>query len=411
MDKIFKQLIDQRNTQTPQDILQSLSQESTYSSLEPLDELICFQTQESVETRRERLLKESQCKGKLNSKQYIIASLSLDQINQLIKQNLQKIPPWVNEQTLSIKTKSARAYFHSEVLRFVEWIQMSDAEIKQRYEILNEIEKLVQIKIPGTQLYMFGSTANRLAFSGSDIDILVMNNDYGYANLYNHVLHIMVESNLFESIDDIRNTQVPIIQAQHKATGISMDIVMNRDDGLKGLSLVSTLISKYPELRPMYFVLKAFLKYKNVHKPYTGGIGSFVLINMIAFYLQMHYKRVRDINEKVFLQDHIICFFKFFGRQLDIKFLGFSIRDGGFIFDKDHEYLGKEGNTREDFKLCIESPLQFSDDLGGSVRNISIIRKLFNLASDVIRYNLLNSNSFVLLIVPEAYKLKNLDQD
>ena len=88
-----------------------------------------------------------------------------------------------------------------------------------------------------------------------------------------------------------------------------MDIVMNRDDGLKGLSLVTSLIDAFPELRAIYFVVKAFLKYKNLHKPYTGGIGSFVLINMIAFYLQMHYKRVGAIKEKVFLQDHIIMFF------------------------------------------------------------------------------------------------------
>lgn len=69
-----------------------------------------------------------------------------------------------------------------------------------------------------------------------------------------------------------------------------MDIVINRDDGLKGLSLVMTMLDHFPELKPMYFILKAFLKYKNLHKPYKGGIGSFVLINMIVVYLQTHYK-------------------------------------------------------------------------------------------------------------------------
>ena len=64
-----------------------------------------------------------------------------------------------------------------------------------------------------------------------------------------------------------------------------MDIVVNREDGLKGLSLVSKLLESFKELRPMYFVIKAFLKYKNLHKPYKGGIGSFTLINMIVCYL------------------------------------------------------------------------------------------------------------------------------
>ena len=46
--------------------------------------------------------------------------------------------------------------------------------------------------IPGTKVTMFGSTANRLAFSGSDIDVLIINNDIGYGNLYNYVLGIMI---------------------------------------------------------------------------------------------------------------------------------------------------------------------------------------------------------------------------
>ena len=60
--------------------------------------------------------------------------------------------------------------------------------------------------------------------------------------------------------------------------------------------------------------------------------------------------------------------------------------------------------------MCIENPLDFLEDLGGGIRKINIITKLFRFANDVIKFNLLKSNSFVLLIVPEAYKLKEYDE-
>ena len=80
------------------------------------------------------------------------------------------------------------------------------------------------------------------------------------------------------------------------------------------------------------------------------------------------------------------------------------MRKGGFAFPKDHPYLGKESNKKGDYKLCIESPIWMFDDIGGNIRKISIILKLFKLALDVIKFNLLESNSFVLLLVPDLHK-------
>eukprot|EP00347_Sterkiella_histriomuscorum_P015534 403356668 len=364
----------------------------------PLDEILSFSTSE--DTKMDGITFSDQ---NLNSSK---PQLTVQQIQANINENIQQIPPWVDQKLFSVKYKSKNAYFHSEILRFVDWIQMSDEELQKRYSLLSLLGNLIQAKIPETKAYMFGSTANRLAFAGSDIDVLIMNDDYGYSNLYNHVLQIIVESREFDDIDDIRNTAVPIIQAKHIKTGICVDLVMNRDDGLKGLSLVTTLIKEFPELRPMYFVIKAFLKNKNLHKPYTGGIGSFVLINMITFYLQTHYKRVGDLNKRVFLQDHIIQFFSLYGRQLRLKELGISIREGGFIFDKDDDCLKKENNDRTVFRLCIENPLEFFEDIGGQSRNITVIRKLFNFANDIIKFNLMKSNSFVQLIIPDMQRFK-----
>lgn len=47
----------------------------------------------------------------------------------------------------------------------------------------------------------------------------------------------------------------------------------------------------YPEIRPLYFILKVFLKERDgLDQTIGGGICSFLLLNMITFYLQTHYK-------------------------------------------------------------------------------------------------------------------------
>lgn len=220
------------------------------------------------------------------------------------------------------------------------WIQLDDAEIKKRFELQLHLQAMIKAHLPTVNVYMFGSTANRLAFPGSDIDLLLMGDNYAFGDLFKAIELIMLNSGEFEYVDAISTAQVPIIQAMHKKTDISMDIVINREDGLRGLSLVSTMLEEYVELRPIYFVLKAFLKYKNLHKPYKGGIGSFVLVNMIVVYLQTHYKLG---NPPMYLQDHIIKFLEFYVHKLEFSKVGVSIREGGFFFDKDHEYLSKPG--------------------------------------------------------------------
>jgi DNA polymerase sigma len=107
--------------------------------------------------------------------------------------------------------------------------------------MLTHIESLIHKYIPSSKIFMFGSTANRLAFPGSDIDVLVVENSISFDRLYNDVHQILYQSGEFEYVEAIRSTTVPVIQASHQKTGISMDIVINAEDGLKGLSLVMSL--------------------------------------------------------------------------------------------------------------------------------------------------------------------------
>jgi non-canonical poly(A) RNA polymerase PAPD5/7 len=44
-------------------------------------------------------------------------------------------------------------------------------------------------------------------------------------------------------------------------------------------------MKKYPELRPLMLVLKAFLKARQLNEAYHGGISSFLLTMLVTSHL------------------------------------------------------------------------------------------------------------------------------
>ena len=95
-------------------------------------------------------------------------------------------------------SKLKNAYYHSEVIEFTNWLEIDEKDLKVRYAILAKIELLIKKHIKEAETYMFGSTANRLALPGSDIDVLVcvpnVTCSFTYNLVYETVLQILIGS-------------------------------------------------------------------------------------------------------------------------------------------------------------------------------------------------------------------------
>jgi len=261
---------------------------------------------------------------------------------------------------------------------------------------------------------MFGSTSNRLALPGSDIDVLVtvpnVTSNFTYNLLYETVLHILIASKEFDEIEPIKTSQVPIISARHIESGVSLDMVIDRNDGLQGLCLVTTLQKAFSELQPLYLIIKAFLCNKNVHKPWKGGIGSFVLINLIVCFLQKEYKRrLKENLDSLPLHALVVYFLDFIGNEFRHKKAGLSILFGGFAFDRFDSTL-RVGDSLGVSNPMMMSPLCPIDDLGTSLRLFGVIIKpLFSKAAlSLGKFSTepVIFKSFIELLIPEARQFR-----
>lgn len=187
---------------------------------------------------------------------------------------------------------------------------------------------------------------------------------------------------------------VPILKLKDNKTGICADIAFNRDDGIHGTMVVVSCVLMFPELRPLYFVLKAFLRERGLDSTRTGGVCSFMLINMIVYFLQTQYKIDKTHTMLHFL---LLDFFKFYGMEHKMKFVGISIRQGGFTFMKNDIGLGKE--NRFDMRMMIESPIDVLEDVGAGAFVYSKVARHFKLAHNLLTSRSFLSESFLKLII------------
>jgi non-canonical poly(A) RNA polymerase PAPD5/7 len=108
----------------------------------------------------------------------------------------------------------------------------------------------------------------------------------------------------------------------------------------------------------MVILLKFILRQRNLNETYTGGVGSYLLLNMTYAYVQ--YLRKNKEEEKIYnLGRLFLGFLKFYGEEFNHKDLGISIHNGGEFFKK----WQRNYQVGVDL-LCFENYQEPDKDLG-----------------------------------------------
>ncbi len=191
----------------------------------------------------------------------------------------------------------------------------------------------------------------------SDLDIAVLDVPEGEKFELVEALSDLAEkfrdSGIVSYCEAIVNAKVPIVKLDHTESGISVDICVNNDSGLKTGKIVRKLVRDYPPLRPLTIVLKIFLvgpslsmfvsvlillpqSQRRLNETYGGGLGSFVLSAMIASFLQMKQKTAKycGIAPTWNLGCLLLEFLSLYGMTFNYYHTGVSIVNGGQYFPK-----------------------------------------------------------------------------
>lgn len=183
----------------------------------------------------------------------------------------------------------------------------------------------------------------------------------------------------------ILGAKVPILKIVELHTGIHMDISFNASDGYCAVKPIKQLRDKYPALKSLVIVIKAFLRQKDLNETHTGGIGSFLLVVLVTAFLQYHIKESQGDKKHKPLSELLIGFFTFYGEDFNYKKLGISIVGEGMLYRK----------PNNNGFLMVENPQDPDMDIGKPVREFESIAKIFIEARDTLKKNKMSLSSII----------------
>ena len=193
-------------------------------------------------------------------------------------------------------------------------------------------------------------------------------------------------------LEVIEQTRVPLVKFTVEPYNIDVDVCFDQPGGPESANLMHRFMNSMPPLRPLTFVLKYFLASRDINKPFTGGIGSYLLQLMIVSFLQ-HRSRddlnrarrlaryregVRLEKESFNLGSLLMDFLELYGLDFNYYTTAISVRNDGCYFAKgERDKKDAFWQPGRPFSLAIENPLDVAMDVGAGAYRIQMIQRVF----------------------------------
>jgi non-canonical poly(A) RNA polymerase PAPD5/7 len=190
--------------------------------------------------------------------------------------------PWAQDYEVRKKKVTAAQIIDLEIAAFADHMAPTPLERKTRLHVRNSVNQIMDT-LAGHQSYAFGSFKTGLAMPYSDIDFGIFDKSCGGQ----HALQPAMEHlySILEKGDEYicvvyRPARRSIITAQHKATGLDIQIVA-RERGPQDLRVLNYL-EKIPHLQQLYSVVRTAFGVRGFVDPFIGGISSYGTFMMLA---------------------------------------------------------------------------------------------------------------------------------
>jgi DNA polymerase sigma len=175
--------------------------------------------------------------------------------------------PWINMDIYRNNYMERKApplvRFHNEILTFCKFITPSKSELAIRERVISEIRSHITTFWPTCTVNIFGSHLTSILIPTSDIDIAVLNvpmkETETPVDLVNSLFVYLKEKVKIHYIEAVVNARIPIVKYDHSESGLSVDICINHDSGLRTGEYMNKMMTVYPPLRPLTLILKIFL--------------------------------------------------------------------------------------------------------------------------------------------------------
>ena len=308
-------------------------------------------------------------------------------------------PPGASARLRALRSPMLR--LHAEIVDFCRFLEPTAAEREAREGSVARVRAAVLAIWPGARFEVHGSFATGMYLPNSDVDAVILDSGAkAPATCLKALALSLSRKGMATDIQLIAKARVPIVKFIEKQSGFQFDISFDVANGPASAEIVRANTRRFPALRPLVTVLKAFLQQRALNEVYSGGIGSYALLCMVMAHLQLHDTKATasawagesggKAAEEGCLGALLIDFFELYGRRVNTDEVGVSCRGGGRFFAK-RDKSPSWAEPGRPFLFSIEDPQDPSNDLGRNSYAARSVKAAFE-------------HAFTLLTAPAAKK-------
>jgi DNA polymerase sigma len=287
---------------------------------------ICRREKRIIQEKIEEIMKKQE---KNNEKQ--------ERINENLEKSTGKlkISPVLISSFSKVERKVLVEKLEKDIQEFSELQEKFVNEVKTTYEVLISIIKdCIESTLKKSKVEIFGSLATGLFLPYSDIDLVITNDKYKPASsLLEKIIKPLESLGIVNHTERIYNAKFPLIKVQVFEGNIliKIDITVSEDKhkGKDCVSLVNSFTSKYPEIKPIFLILKQLMHVCGFSEPFKGGMSSYALFLMVISFYQKKFKsKPNSQKSEIFLG-----FLEFYTEQYNysskivVEYEGWDLRD------------------------------------------------------------------------------------
>lgn len=320
--------------------------------------------------------------------------------------------PWASNLAQESSANSTQL-LEQEVKRFVEYMDLTLAERAARNAIIADTTAFIA-KHMGSQVQseLFGSETTGLATATSDIDIRVsFVTTYGsgapshLARRMNALATAMMANSEYICVT-FRHAKFPIISAQHKKSGIDIQIVSApATTGQHNLTL--RYLTELPHLQTLYTLFREALCIRGLLDVFNGGTGSYGLFIMIVASLERRSKHpIGTITDQLL---HFMDFYSGFAAEKygisvsppklfkkhdadevpTIAYANAARRRGDPV--RAAQWAIGQRRLYQPYLLCLQDPANPENDLGRKSNAIKHVQKTLGHIRNSLRESMGNA--------------------
>ncbi|KAI0144412.1 hypothetical protein GGR57DRAFT_518011 [Xylariaceae sp. FL1272] len=298
--------------------------------------------------------------------------------------------PWIIADHSTTANMGLR--LHKELVDFYEYVRPRDFEERVRNDMVDNLRRLIRMKLPESVVLPFGSFMSGLYLPNADMDIAVCSSFF--LNGKNAVFdkksvfwglkaHLEKHKIAYQGqIEPVARAKVPLLKYTDQHTALRVDISFEKLDGHRAIDTFIKWKQQYPAMPVLVAFVKQFLQMRGLNEPVNGGIGGFSVICMVVHLLQtMPQVQSGAMKPEEHMGEILMEFLDYYGNRFQYETVAISLNPPRLVNKSQATSVVYKNLDR----ISIIDPNNPANDVSGGSSNFFSVKKRFSSAYRTLR--------------------------